>query len=115
MKAFSFTVYYRKAPKILQVVWKPPSCHWVKCNMDGVAKCALGPVGCGVFSEIIYRAVFWVISLSIWDFFFAVHVELTGVMLAIETALGRGWFKFWIECDFIFVLKTFKSFNVVHY
>jgi len=37
LKAFSIQITYRNAPKIKQVIWKPPIFNWVKCNIDGAS------------------------------------------------------------------------------
>lgn len=34
-------------PSIIQVVWNPPLCGWVKCNSDGAALGCPGVAACG--------------------------------------------------------------------
>lgn len=45
---------------------------------------------------------------------FALHAELVGVMITIETVVVRGWTKHWIERDSMLVIKAFKTSNVIH-
>ena len=37
LKAFKVNCRYRKAPRIIEVLWHPPILNWVKCNTDGAA------------------------------------------------------------------------------
>ena len=45
---------------------------------------------------------------------FALHAELVGVMITIETVVVRGWTKHWIERDSMLVIKAFKTSYVIH-
>lgn len=43
LKKFAISCKPSKVHSIIQVVWCPPPCYWVKCNTDGAAKGVPGP------------------------------------------------------------------------
>lgn len=40
--------------------------------------------------------------------FFALHLELLGIMIAIETTFDKGWRKLSIEYDSVLAIQAFK-------
>lgn len=80
---------------------------------DGAAKGAPGLAGCGdIFRN--YRAIFLGGFYNNLGNSFALHAELVGVMITIETVVVRGWTKHWIERDSMLVIKAFKTSYVIH-
>lgn len=47
LKYFKVIIQFLNAPKILEVIWKPPTCNWIKINCDRASLGNLGPSACG--------------------------------------------------------------------
>lgn len=112
LKAFSLQGRPRRAPNILQVIWSPPQCNWVKCNTDGAAKGCPGPAGCGGVFRDQSAAIVGCIAANL-GLNSALQAELIGAMLAIELAYERGWHNLWIESDSELVVAAFKNPDIV--
>lgn len=94
---------FGKAPKVLDVIWRPPSI--VKVNTDGLSKKNPGLSACGgLFRD--HRGLFlggFAMFLGQHSAFFA---EFMAVIFAIENAYSRGWHRLWIECDSLSLAVT---------
>lgn len=52
LKAFNIKCHPSNAPKITEVIWIPPNCGRIKCNIDDAAKGSPCPVGVsGIFRD----------------------------------------------------------------
>lgn len=90
LNAFLVKVKYDNAPRIKEVLWKPPVFNWIKCNIDGACKGNPGPSSCGgIFrnSAAEFLGAF-ACNLGISN---SLSVELNGAMFAIEIASQKGW------------------------
>ncbi|KAF1879035.1 hypothetical protein Lal_00047707 [Lupinus albus] len=47
LRSLNIAINHSKAPKISEVIWKPPSSGWIKVNIDGAAHGAPGHAGGG--------------------------------------------------------------------
>ncbi|GAU40903.1 hypothetical protein TSUD_297080 [Trifolium subterraneum] len=112
LKAFNVNVHLPNAPVIKEVLWQPPLYNWVKCNTDGFVLGSPGLASCGgLFRD--YTATFLGgFSVNIGNSY-ALHVELLGVMNAIEIAHSKGRNNLWIESDSKLVNLAFNSSNIV--
>lgn len=50
LKKFNVTIHPPKAPKIIEVIWRPPIPHWIKCNTDGSSRSHSSACG-GIFGN----------------------------------------------------------------
>ncbi|KAK3184210.1 hypothetical protein Dsin_031496 [Dipteronia sinensis] len=97
-----------KAPRILEVNWRPPPPGCLKVNTDGAAFGSPGLAGCaGVFRTCrgFVKGCF-AIPLGVC---FAFKVELVAAVHAIDYAWTFGWRRLWLESDLTFVVDTLCS------
>ncbi|MCH80775.1 ribonuclease H protein [Trifolium medium] len=107
-KAFKVDVHYSIAPRIIEIIWQPHVCNWLKCNTDGTSLGNPGQAACaGVFrnSHGEYMGSF-AMNLGIAN---ALYAEIMGVILAIEFAIEKHWNFLWIESDSKLATLAFKS------
>jgi len=83
LKKFNVTLHPPRAPKIIEILWRPPPPSWVKCNTDGSSTNMLA--SCGGVLEITFPTFFFVLlkNNGVGNAF---HAELSGAMSAIELA-----------------------------
>ncbi|KAK0595507.1 hypothetical protein LWI29_007339 [Acer saccharum] len=92
-----------KAPRILEVNWRPPPLGYLKVKMDGVAFGSPSPAGCArVFCTCrgFVKGCF-AIPLGVC---FAFEAELAVAVHAIDYAWTFGWRWLWLESDSTFVV-----------
>ncbi|KAK2657980.1 hypothetical protein Ddye_011032 [Dipteronia dyeriana] len=97
-----------KAPRILEINWRPPPSSCLKVNTDEAAFGSPGFAGCaGVFrtSRGFVKGCF-VIPL---DVCFAFEAELVAAVYAIDYAWTFGWCRLWLESDSTFVVDILHS------
>lgn len=112
LKAFNVDGHICKAPSIRQVDWYPPLCGRTKCNTDFVARGSSGlSAAWGIFHD--YRGAVLGCFSSFMGVSYAIHVELSAIMIAIETAYERIWLNLWLECDSQLALMAFDSIYIV--
>ncbi|KAL8506337.1 hypothetical protein ACS0TY_017274 [Phlomoides rotata] len=90
------------------VRWQRPPLQYIKINVDGGASGAPGKItGGGVFrnSFKVFRDCF-AMNHGKW---FAFEAELSTALYTIELAHARGWWKVWLECDSIYVVRIFRE------
>jgi ribonuclease HI len=112
LQKFHVKMKHGNAPKIKEVLWQPPILNWVKCNCDGASLGNPGLSSCGgIFrnSDALFLGAFS-FNLGISS---SLNAELVGAMLAIETAVNKGWSQLWLESDSMLVVKAFSSSKVV--
>ncbi|KAF1879583.1 hypothetical protein Lal_00033240 [Lupinus albus] len=108
LRSLNIAINHSKAPKISEVIWKPPSSGWIKVNIDWDAHGALEHSGGGaIFRDHMRKFVACFANyLDIQD---AMYAELHTAILAIELAAQKGWKSLWIECDSTMVVDTFNE------
>ena len=95
------------SPSIIPVSWNPPPLGWLKVNIDGAAKGALGHAGCGGIFCTCRGFVKGIFSFYL-DIKFAFEAELTGLILAKEVVAKYNWNNLWVESDSEFIVNAFK-------
>ena len=94
----------RRSPSIIPIIWKPPPHNWIKVNIDGAAKRALGHSGCGgIFRNC--RGF----SKGCFLKYLAFEAELVGFIVAIEIAKKFNWSPLWIKTDSSYVVSIFLT------
>jgi ribonuclease HI len=88
LKKFNVTLHPPRAPKIIEVIWKPPPPNWVKCNTDGSSNNLLSSCG-GIFRDNNSNTLLCFAEHKGTGNAF--HAELCGAMRAIELAEQRNW------------------------
>ncbi|KAK2361038.1 hypothetical protein QL285_086244 [Trifolium repens] len=112
LQKFHVKMKHGNAPRIKEVLWQPPIFNWVKCNCDGASLGNPGLSSCGgIFrnSDALFLGAFS-FNLGISS---SLNAELVGAMIAIETAVNKGWSQLWLESDSMLVVKAFSSSKVV--
>jgi len=110
LKNFNVTQHPPKAPKIIEVIWKPPPPAWIKCNIDG-SSTNIGSSYGGVFRDSSSNFLLCFVELTgDGD---AYHAESSGVMRAIEMEKQYNWNNRWLECDYALVINAIKNKNLV--
>ncbi|XP_058759807.1 uncharacterized protein LOC131633112 [Vicia villosa] len=107
LKNFHVPIRPRKAPNILEVIWKPPPRNWIKINCDGTSSPS-GLSACGGIarnSDGNFLGAF-ADFLGVANSLIA---ELSGAMMAIEFAYEKNWSNIWLETDSTAVVKAFNS------
>ncbi|KAK3200069.1 hypothetical protein Dsin_023484 [Dipteronia sinensis] len=102
-----------RAPRIIEIYWRPPPLGWIKVNKDGACLGSPGPSSCcGVFRN--HRGFVKGCFASPLGIMHAFEAELSVVIKAIEYAFGFGWHNLWIECDssYMVSLLSCRSPNV---
>ena len=97
----------------IEVLWKPPSLHWVKVNIDGVGCGSLGLAGIGgIFRDHFGSCVgCFATSLRVAT---SVEAVLHVVIHVVNLAWEKSWHSLWIKCDTsLLVLFTSASHNHV--
>ncbi|XP_058783929.1 uncharacterized protein LOC131658677 [Vicia villosa] len=90
------------------VLWCPPVCGWVKCNIDGVANGSpmVAAYG-GIFRD---DKTHHICSFSAFlREGSPVYAEFMAAILAMERAKHCQWKKLWIETDCLLVVKAFSN------
>ena len=94
------------------MTWFPPSCGFIKRNIDSAARGSPGhAAGGGIFRDSfgVFRGCFAAyIGVKL-----VLHTELFTAILAIEYANSVGWDKLWLECDSKLVLAAFDKVDLV--
>ena len=100
------------APRIIEVLWKPPPLGWIKVNTDGAAFGCPSLTGYGgIFCNckgFVHRCFAIPIGLA-----FAFEAELVATIQAISFAWDRNWKKLWLETDSIYLVILFRSKSLV--
>ena len=96
LKKFNVTLHPPKAPKIIEVIWKPPINQWVKCNIDGSSTSNSSACG-GIFRN--HDSNLLLCFAENTGACNAFHAELLGAMRAIELAKQYNWNNLWLKCD----------------
>lgn len=107
-KCFDICIYPRKLSSTIDVLWSPPPCGWIKCNIDRVASGSpmLTAYG-GLFRD---ENVNQLINFSTFlDFETPVFAEFLAAIIAIEKAKELNWLKLWLETDCTLVVKDFSN------
>ena len=93
------------APRIIEVLWKPPPLGWIKVNTDGAAFGCPSLTGYGgIFCNckgFVHRCFAIPIGLA-----FAFEVELVATIQAISFAWDRNWKKLWLETDSMYLASV---------
>jgi len=110
LKCFNVSIHPPKAPNIIEVLWKPPPPHWIKCNTDGSSTTLSSGCG-GIFRN--HDADFLLCFAENTDNSDAFHAELHGAMHAIELASQFHWKNLWLECDSALVINAIKNLSIV--
>lgn len=106
LKKFNVILHPPRAPKIIEVIWKPPPPNWIKCNTDGSSNNLISSCG-GVFRDINSNTLLCFAEHT--GMGNAFHAELCGVMRAIELAEQYNWSNLWLECDSAIVINAIKN------
>ncbi|GAU22345.1 hypothetical protein TSUD_106730 [Trifolium subterraneum] len=106
LKTFKVTIHHPNVPAIKEIIWQPPMCNWIKCNIDGA--CTQGLASCsGVFRnhdvEFLYCFAEPLGNLSPF------LAELCGAMRAVELAYHLNWKNLWLETDSTMVVLVFNN------
>lgn len=112
LKACGVETKPRKSPAIIEVIWIPPPCYWIKCNMDGAAKGSPGLASCGGIFRDRSGATLCCFAVNL-GINHSLQAEIFGAIYAIEIAYKKGWHNLWLECDSLLVIMTFKSLDIV--
>jgi len=106
LKKFSVTLHPPRAPKIIVVIWQPPSPNWTKCNTDGSTSGNMYSCG-GIFRNC--NSDMLICFGENTGTGNSLHVELSGAMRAIELATTHQWLNLWLEVDSELVVRAFKN------
>ena len=87
-----------KSSCVTEVLWKPPSLHWVKVNTDDAARGSHGLASTGgIFRDHFGSCIgCFATSLGVATSF---EAELHVVIHAVNLAWEKGWCSLRIECD----------------
>lgn len=109
---FSVASKLVNVPDIIEVIWKPPSFNWLKCNTDGSSKGTPGAAACrGIFRDR-HASILGCFALNL-GISFAFHAEIMGAILTIDIAFKKGWHYIWLECDSSLVVAAFSNPSIV--
>lgn len=106
LKKFNINLHPPRAPKIIEVIWHPPTIPWIKCNTDGCFTSTSSSCG-GIFRNHNSDLIMCFVEKLVVDNAF--QAELTGAMRAIETAHQNGWRNLWLELDSGMVVHALTS------
>jgi ribonuclease HI len=110
LKKLNVNLHPPKAPKIIEVLWKPPNLLWTKCNTDGSSTSTSSACG-GIFRN--HDSDLLLCFAENTGEGNAFHAELSGAMRAIELAKQYNWNNLWLECDSSLVIKAIKNQSIV--
>ena len=110
LKKFNVSLHPPKAPKIIEVIWKPPLPLWIKCNTDGSSNAITSACG-GIFRD--HHSNFLLCFAENTGHNNAFNAELLGAMRAIEFAKQYGWNNLWLECDSSLVINAIQNKSLV--
>lgn len=107
LKFFKVVIKPPKAPRIIEVLWKPPSRIWIKINCDGASLNNPSVSACvGIIRNHDRNCVgAFAHFLSLSNSLIA---ELSGDMSTIKFANEQGWHNLWLKSDSITMVHTFK-------
>ena len=112
LKSFGACCRSRRIPRMVEVIWHPPSIGWIKINSDGAWKHEEGIGGFGaVFRD--YKGHFVGAFASNIDIPSSVAAEVMAVITAIELAWVRDWKHVWLEIDSSTVLDYIRTPSLV--
>ncbi|KAE9589176.1 putative ribonuclease H-like domain-containing protein [Lupinus albus] len=106
LKLFNIDIHYNKAPRIIEIIWKPPASGWIKINTVGAAHGAPGLSGGGSIFRDNKGDCLGCFSAS-FGIQTTIFAELYTVILAIDLAFHNGWKVIWLECDSTTVVDIF--------
>lgn len=107
LKHFKVTIKPPCAPKILEVIWKPPSWDLIKINCGDASQGNSGLSACGGITRD-FDGRFLGTFASFIGVSNSLIAELNGVMVAIEFTHEKGWRNIWLETDFVAIVKAFS-------
>ena len=101
-----------KAPRIIEVLWKPPTLGRIKVNTDDAA---FGCLGLAVFGGIFRNCRGFVHGCFVIPIglAFAFEAKLVATIQAISFAYDRNWKKLWLEIGFMHLVFLFQSKSLV--
>ena len=101
-----------RAPRIIEILWKPLPPGWIKVNTDGAAFGCPSLVGSGgIFLNrrgFVHGCFAIPIRLA-----FAFESKLVAAIQAISFAWDRNWRKLWLETDSMYLVHLFRSKSLV--
>ncbi|RHN40929.1 putative ribonuclease H-like domain, reverse transcriptase zinc-binding domain-containing protein [Medicago truncatula] len=109
LKKFNVNLHPHKAPKIIEVLRKPPIPLWTKCNTDGSSTSTSSACG-GIFRN--HDSALLLCFAENTGEGNAFHAELSGAMRAIELAKQYNWNNLWLECDSNLVIMAIKNHSI---
>jgi ribonuclease HI len=110
LKKFNVNLHPPRAPRIIEIIWQPPSPGWTKCNTDGSTNGNSSSCG-GIFRDGNSNLLIcFGESTGIGN---SIHAEISGAMRAIELAKTHHWTNLWLEVDSELVVKAFKNHSLV--
>lgn len=108
LKALNLVVRPLRALIIKHVLWIPSSFDWIKWNYADAYQHNSLPIGCGgIFRDHLGNFVLAfankVLSPSSY------LAEFAAVLNAMKITVDKGWSKFWLEMNFVIVMKAFSN------
>jgi len=110
LKKFNVSLHPPKAPKIIEVIWKPPLPLRTKCNTDGSSTALTSACG-GIFRD--HDSNFLLCFAENTGQNNAFIAKLLGAMRAIELAKQQGWNNLWLKCDSSLVINAITNNSLV--
>ena len=100
-----------RAPKLIQVFWRPPEIGWVKVNTDGSFHNHLSAGYGGIFrnNEALFLGAF-ANKVTVPS---ALDAEVFAVIEAVNIAMTKGWCNLWVEVDSLVLLTYLRYPNRV--
>lgn len=110
INSFNVKLHPHKAPRMIEVIWRPPAIGWLKCNTHGSFSTYFASYG-GLFRNSSGDFVFGFDDKL--DCSSSIQVELLGVTKAIDFASSFDWNNICLEINSSFVLLTIHDPKVV--
>ena len=110
LNKFNVMIHPPKAPKIIEVLWNPPTFQCIKCNTDGSANHATSACG-GIFRDKYSN--FLLCFAQNTGQGTAFQAELCGAVKAIELAHLYQWKYLWLKVDSALVVHAITNNSLV--
>lgn len=110
LKYFKIDIMLRATPMIIILLWNPPPCSWLKCNIDGATK---GTISMGLVGVYLRwsRCCFGLLFCLSWSSI--IHAEIMRTIHTVDIAFDKDWHSLWSESDLILVVQAFQKDHII--